>query len=446
MGFSEVPPPPVVTPGADAPHITTKPPGPSSRTWLTRHKHRTAPMGPRPLPGSPPSGIVYSTAKGVNVIDVDGNRYVDLAAGFGSVLVGHGHPTVLRVLELQSTRLLQALGDVYPGEAKIALLEKLCALHPDPSAQGILAQSGSDAVAAALKTACLATGRPGVIAFKAAYHGLGYGPLAVTDLRAGYRAPFAEQLNPHVEHVEYPTAGNAEQVLERVTSLLAQGGVGAVLIEPILGRGGVRVLPPGLLAELAARARKFGALLIADEIWTGLGRAGKLFTSVQGCVVPDLLCLGKGLGGGLPISACLGSRELMGAWSREEECVHTSTFAGSPLACATAIATLDILAREHLVERSAQVGARWKDSLRAALPSFVSDVRGQGLMIGVDFDQSPGIASTVQRRLLEVGYITSTGGGAREVLVLTPPLTTPEPLLEGFTAALTTIVKSLSSA
>jgi 4-aminobutyrate aminotransferase/(S)-3-amino-2-methylpropionate transaminase len=148
-----------------------------------------------------------------------------------------------------------------------------------------------------------------------------------------------------------------------------------------------------------------------------------------------LICLGKGLGGGLPISACIGSREVMQSWSREAEVVHTSTFAGAPLACATALATLDVLSRERLAERSTAVGARFVERLRHALPSRFA-VRGQGLMIGVDTGGRVGGAQRIQRALLEQGYIVSSGGGGREVLILTPPLTIAVALLDGFVAAL----------
>src|SRR4051812_28111908 len=204
-------------------------------------------MGPAQSAG----GIVYATAAGANVVDVDGNRYVDLAAGFGAELVGHRHPTVLRALALQSERLLHALGDVHPSDAKITLVERLGALHPEPEAQVLVGQSGSDAVSAALKTALLATGKPGVLAFAGAYHGLGYGPLAACGLRPSYRTPFAAQLNPAVSFAPYPdTLERAADAVGQAARALAAGEIGAVLIEPVLGRGGVVVPPPGFLAEL----------------------------------------------------------------------------------------------------------------------------------------------------------------------------------------------------
>ncbi len=447
MSFSEIPPPPEVDPGNDEPAIRVKPPGPESSSWLTRAARVGAPMGPAPSPtGSqlvrtdvPASSIVYSTGKGSNVIDVDGNRYVDLAAGFGALLLGHSHPRILKVLELQAPRLMQALGDVYPSQPKIALSDRLAALYPEPGARVILGQSGADAVSAALKTAMLFTGKPGIVAFSGSYHGLSYGPLAATGLRAGYREPFLPQLNPVVRFVDYPsTESEGDAALERVRFELARGRLGAVLIEPVLGRGGCVVPPPGFLAELSGIARAGGALLIADEIWSGLGRAGELLYSVAAGARPDVICLGKGLGGGLPISACIGSANVMQAWRREPEVVHTSTFAGAPLACCAAIATLDVISREQLVERSAHVGTQWLAKLRAALEGLpgVDGVRGAGMMVGIDVQSRAGGAPRLMRALLERGYIVSSGGGSREVVVLTPPLNIAETLLDSAACAI----------
>jgi 4-aminobutyrate aminotransferase / (S)-3-amino-2-methylpropionate transaminase / 5-aminovalerate transaminase len=425
------------------PRIVSAPPGPSSRTWLVRHAHVAAPMGPI-LPPGPPSGVVYATGRGSNVNDVDGNRYLDLAGGFGSLLLGHLHPAVQRVMALQSERLLQALGDLYPADAKIALLERLTRLYPEPGAKGILAQSGSDAVSAALKTAKLATGRSGVLAFAAAYHGLGYGPLAACGLRESYRAPFAAELNQHVWFAPYPTNSDTQaESLEKCRARLLQGDVGAVLIEPVLGRGGVVAPPLGFVSELGRLARESGALLVADEIWTGLGRAGTWLSAVAEGVTPDLICLGKGLGGGLPLSAVIGKAEVMQSWRREAEVVHTATFAGAPLACSTAIATLDVLGKEKLPERSAGLGARYLEALRSALNGSeqVREVRGRGLMLGIDLGERPGSASQLMQSLLKAGYITSTGGGQREVLVLTPALNIDEDVLFG---SISVIVERIS--
>jgi 4-aminobutyrate aminotransferase / (S)-3-amino-2-methylpropionate transaminase / 5-aminovalerate transaminase len=443
MSFSEIPQPLEVVPGQDEPELKTRPPGPSSRSWLVRHAHRSAPMGPKPRyePGdlsAPPGGIVYASAKGSNVIDVDANRYVDFAAGFGAMLVGHGHPNVLRMLDFQAQRLLMALGDVFPADSKVALLERLAALYPDPNARVILGQSGADAVTAALKTALLFTGKPGVIAFTGAYHGLSHAPLAACGLRESYRAPFAAQLNPHLTFADYPAqTEDLDRVLGQVRAALAGGQVGAILVEPILGRGGVIVPPRAFLPELGKLAHDFGALSIADEIWTGLGRSGKMLFSLSPEFTPDLVCLGKGLGGGLPISALVGRGNVLEAWRRDAEVVHTSTFAGAALACATGLATLDVISRQQLPDRAQRLGAQLLDSLKTRLARFPKiSLRGAGLMIAIDLGDRPGLASELARRMLERGYITSTGGGRREILVLTPPLTIGESLLGGFSEAL----------
>ncbi|HVW25133.1 MAG TPA: aspartate aminotransferase family protein [Polyangiaceae bacterium] len=415
-----------------------------------------APMGPAPSPGrvqrvksdAPSGSIVLATAKGAVVVDVDGNRYVDMAAGFGALLLGHGHPSVLRAAALESERLLLALGDVHPSDAKIALMERLAALHPEKDARVVVGQSGADAVTAALKTAVLATGRPAVIAFRGAYHGLSYAPLAVCGLREGYRAPFAAQLNARVTFVEYPADDEARmRALDDARRALRTGEVGAVLVEPILGRGGCVVPPSGFLRALATLARENGALFVADEIWTGLGRSGSMLRAEAEDASPDVVCLGKGLGGGVPVSACIGTEAVMRAWRREPEVVHTSTFAGAPVACAAAIATLDTLSRERLVDRSRELGARFLSALAAELApvSGVAAVRGAGFMIGIDLGPRPGAATRAQARFLEAGYVVSTGGGGREVVVLTPPLTITEAQLDGFVAKARAALQSLGA-
>jgi 4-aminobutyrate aminotransferase/(S)-3-amino-2-methylpropionate transaminase len=452
MTFSEIPPPLEIEPGQDEPEIKSRPPGASSRSWLVRHAHRSAPMGPTPRhqPGdlrAPPSGIVYASAKGSNVIDVDSNRYVDFAAGFGAMLIGHSHPSVLRVLDFQAHRLLMALGDVFPADSKVALLERLAALHPDPNARVMLGQSGADAVTAALKTALLYTGKPGVIAFGGAYHGLSHAPLAACGLRESYRTPFAAQLNPHVHFVDYPAErADLRRVLEQVRAALMTGHVGAILVEPILGRGGVVVPPADFLPELGQLARESGALSIADEIWTGLGRSGKMLFSLSSDFTPDLICLGKGLGGGLPISALVGRGTVLESWRRDAEVVHTSTFAGAALACSTALATLDVISRQQLPARAQSLGEKLLGMLHTRLARFPKvSLRGTGFMIAIDLGDRPGRATQLACKMLECGYITSTGGGRREILVLTPPLTLAESLLDGFVDSLVLCVGALGA-
>jgi 4-aminobutyrate aminotransferase-like enzyme len=404
-------------------------------------------MGPARREGESYPSIVYESALGANVLDSDGNRYVDFAAGFGALILGHRSPAVVSAIQRQSERLMLALGDVFGSEVKAELVERLAGLYPEPGARVILGQSGADAVTAAIKTAVLATGNPGLVAFRSAYHGLSYAPLAGTSLRSGYRDPFLAQLNPHVRFVDYPgDDASLELALAGVDEALRALGGGAVLVEPILGRGGIVVPPLGFVSSLARVAHARGALVIADEIWTGLGRSGAMLRSVADGALPDLVCLGKGLGGGIPISACIGSEAVMRAWRREAEVVHTSTFAGAPLACSAALATLDVVLEERLERRSAELGARWLKKIRSSIGAApaVTDVRGQGLMIGIDLGARPASAAVVQARLLERGYIVSTGGGMRDVVVLTPPLDVGEQLIFDFVEPLGETLRGLS--
>jgi 4-aminobutyrate aminotransferase / (S)-3-amino-2-methylpropionate transaminase / 5-aminovalerate transaminase len=419
-------------PGQELPRVHVLPPGPLSlAAWANIAAQ--APMGPRTSGGT----IVLSHGVGANLFDLDGNRYVDLAAGFGALLLGHAPEELQRALVTQGQRLWQAMGDVLPSDTKLELLGRLAALHPEPGAQVILGQSGADAVTAAVKSAVLFSGKTGLLAFRSSYHGLSYGALAVTDLRRGYRDPFSAHLPDDVHFSPYP--GRPEDVraaLADVEAALAARDVAAIIVEPILGRGGVVVPPTGFLTELGQLARSAGALIIADEIWTGLGRAGSwLATSTEPGLVPDLICLGKGLGGGLPLSACIGRKEVMAAWSQEQEVVHTSTFAGAPLASALCLATLDTIESQGLVLRSATLGREWQDRLAARVAGERGyAVRGRGLMLGIECGALGAVE--LHRRLLARGFVTSTGGGQRDVLVLTPPLTVTPAQLEAFDDAL----------
>ena len=338
--------------------------------------------------------VFWEAARGANVRDVDGNVYLDLTGAFGVALVGHAHPAVTRAVEAQAERLLHGMGDVHPPALKVELLERLAALTPWPATRGVLASTGSEAVEIALKTAHLHTGRPGVLAFQGGYHGLTLGALAATA-RPYFRRPFQPRLFEGVAFAPFPDPRDgdaaARRALDEVESVLAHGApgghaIGAVIVEPVQGRAGVRVPPPGFMAGVSARAQAAGALVIADEVFTGVGRTGRFLASEAVGLAPDLICLGKALAGGLPLSACLGARPVMDAWPDSPgEALHTSTFLGHPLACAAALAVLDLV-EGGLAGRAAALGERLGGALRTALrgAAGVGEVRGIGLLLGIE--------------------------------------------------------------
>ena len=397
--------------------------------------------------------IFWRKARGSNVWDVDGNRFVDLSAGFAVAGAGHRNPRVVTALRHQIARLLHGMGDVHPPEIKVRLLERIAAISPFPDTRVILANTGAEAIEAALKTARLRTGRPGVLAFTGAYHGLTYGALAATD-RELFRVPFEDQLNPHVVRAPYPNLfrpspgiAGADDVgaasLAAVRQLLegpAGDAIGCVIIEPVQGRGGDVVPPDGFLAELAKLCRARGVVLVFDEIYCGLGRTGQMFACEHEGVLPDLLCIGKALSGALPIAACLGPEEVMGAWPESTgEAKHTSTFLGNPLACAAAIASLAEIERYALAERANREGARFFDQLQtlADRHACIGDIRGRGLMIGLDFvrnrstrEPDPELAGRLVTGALRRGWLLLAGGPEGNVISLSPPLTMSRALLD----------------
>jgi 4-aminobutyrate aminotransferase/(S)-3-amino-2-methylpropionate transaminase len=308
-------------------------------------------------------------------------------------------------------------------------------LAPWSEARAILSLSGADAVTAALKTAVMATGKTGVVAFEGGYHGLTYGPLAVSGFAERFRAPFQAQLQSDVHFATWPEVDvgvdAALQTLPRDWS-----GIGAAIVEPIQGRAGVRVPPPGFLQALKRECEKNGALLIADEIFTGIGRCGAWWRSIDAGVTPDVICVGKALGGGLPVSACLAREDVMRAWGApDREAIHTGTFYGDPLGCAAALATIDLIEREQLAKRATERGDSLAAALRAERLPGVSEVRHAGMMLGLQL-QAPSQALTVTRLLLERGYLVLPAGSRADVLQLAPPVTVSDAQLEGFVAAL----------
>lgn len=393
--------------------------------------------------GAPNDPIVWAEARGANVLDADGNVFVDLTAGFGVAALGHAHPAVVEAVRAQSGRLLHALGDVHPSDVKIALLERLVALAPFPDARVILGTHGADAIEAALQTALLATRRPGVVAFEGGYHGLTLGALSVCGYQASFRAPFAPKLDAHVRFAPFPeTHVSVEDALARIEPFLTDE-VGAVVVEPVQGRGGVHLPPEGFLTALADRVHAAGALLVVDEIFTGLGRTGSTFAS-EGVPI-DLICVGKALGGGLPISACIGASERFAGWGDPGgEALRTATFLGHPLACAAALAMLDAMDRERAAQQASERGERLWGALRDQVGDArgVVAIRGAGMVVGLELESGARTLRVV-RRMLERGYILLPAGAGAEVLQVCPPLNLPDELADAFVATLATVLEEV---
>lgn len=404
---------------SDLPFLQTPVPGPKSlalaaelRRWESANVTFIDPEGRFP--------IFWESAQDCLVTDVDGNTFLDLTAAFGVASVGHTNPRVARAVAEQAGKLMHGMGDVHPAAIKVALARKIAERTPGDLGHCLFGSDGADAVEAALKTARLYTGKAGVLAFTGGYHGLTYGALAVTS-REDFRAPFAGQMPAFAAHVPYGD-------LEAAASALDDGGIGAVIVEPIQGRGGIVEPPPGWLAGLRRLCDTRGALLIADEIFTGWGRTGDWFACDAEGVAPDILCIGKAMGGGFPISACAARPHIMAAWGESRgEALHTSTFLGSPLGCAAALATIAEMEARDLPGRARAVGGYFKDRLReraAAHPDRVRAVRGRGLMLGLHL-ASAALALRLVYDLLARGLIVLPAG-AGDVLEFVPPLTITE--------------------
>lgn len=405
----------------DLPAIKTEIPGPRSRALARRLARAECPE----VTACDETLVFWERGAGANLWDVDGNRYLDLLAGFGAASLGHADPELAEACAQQSRALLHAHGDLYPARIKVELLEALERMLPGDLGSAILSSSGSDAVESALKTALRVTGRAGVVAFEGAYHGLGLGALDTTH-RDHFRAPFRERLAGKTSFVPFGDAPAVERALEG-------GGFGAILFEPIQGRGGIRPAPPGFVPKLRELADRFDTLLIADEVYTGAGRTGSFLACEHEAVEPDLVALGKALGGGFPISACVGRRPVMERWGRSQgEALHTSTHLGNPLGCAAAGVVLSRIERDGLAERAAGLGRELLTRLQRELSSTpaVVDVRGRGLMIGIELDSAER-AEQVVRAALQAGLVIVGEGEDGRVLALTPALTIEESALDG---------------
>ena len=427
--------------GSQLGEIVVAPPGPNSKRLTSKihtYESRNITYVSTDFP------IFLSRAAGANVVDVDGNVYVDFTGFFGVAATGHSNPAVADAIGQQAHVLLHGMGDVYPTENKLALAEKLSDLAPGEGPKRIIfASTGSEAIEAALKTAAIATGKPGVICFTSAYHGLGYGALVVTD-RDIFKAPFRRQLADFGHRAPYPNCYRCPlglsypscevACLDAVREILdGDGGadIGAVIVEPMQGRGGEVPAPDRWLQELRELCDERSLLLIFDEIFAGFGRTGRWFACEHAGVVPDIICVGKGLSSGFPLAACIAKAEVMDHWPASQgEAIHTSTFLGHPTACAAGLASIEQMRANKLVERCAELEGTVRELLARLQKDSrgkIGDVRGRGLMWGLECIDAAGapqtkLAAMIMLEAMRHGLLVLTSGPQSHVVAISPPL------------------------
>jgi len=416
-------------------------PGPRSRELLAivrRHEARGVTYVADDYP------IVWGSANGATVTDVDGNTYTDLTSAFGVANVGHANARVVAAVSTQAARLVHGMGDVHPPETKVRLLARLAGVAPSGLERVFLASTGAETIEFALKTAYLATGRPRAIAFEGAYHGLSLGALEVGGIDR-FRRPFAPLVAERTTYLPFP--GSREPLDAALDVLRAalrnDPAIGAVVLEPIQGRGGVIVPPDGYLAGVRDACHEAGAVMILDEIYTGFARTGTFFACDRERVVPDLMCVGKAIAGGVPLSATLGSAAIMDAWPVSEgEALHTSTYLGNPLACAAALAVIDEIEERDLCARARVLEALLGDPLRAfADDGLVDEARGRGALWAIEFGDAAR-ANRIVRRALGAGIILLQSGTDGTSVTLAPPLVIDDDLLADALARLRAILIS----
>src|ERR1700736_3738929 len=413
------------------PHIRTELPGPKARALMARDRAVSSPSYPRDYP------FVMARGRGVEVWDVDRNRFLDFAPGIAVCSTGHAHPVVVEAIKRAADDFLHISSD-YWHERMTRLAERINELNPMGEPVQVLAcQSGTEAVEGALKLARYVSGRPRFIGFLGGFHGRSMGSLAFTASKYTQQAGFFPTM-PGVTHVPYPNlyrplfagADQGRATLEYIENLLFQSNlppseVAAILVEPIQGEGGYLVPPDGFLQGLRDLCDRHGILLIFDEVQPGIGRTGKMFASQHWGVAPDIMTLAKGLGSGLPIGLVVARRKHMEKWKRG---AHGNTYGGNPLCCAAALATLDLVEGQHMANAAA-VGGYFIERLRDLQKRFdcIGDVRGKGLMIGAELvtdrtsrTPAPALCQRVLTRAFHNGLILLSCGVS--TLRFIPPL------------------------
>jgi len=418
---------------SDMPHLLGPVPGPRARQIIERDAKVLSPSYTRSYP------LVASGGEGAIVEDVDGNRYLDFNAGIAVVSTGHCHPKVVKAIQDQAARLIHMSGTDFYYENMVQLAEKLAALAPGGVERRVyFGNSGTEAIEASIKLARYSTGRDKFIAFLGAFHGRTMGSLSLTASKAVQRRGFSP-LMPGVHHIPYAycyrcaygktpdtCAVECAKVIEDqlVKTIVPADEVAGIVVEPVQGEGGYVVPPQKFFDELARIAKRFGMLLIFDEVQCGMGRTGKMWAAEHFNAVPDIFAVAKGIASGMPLSAMVARAELM-TWPPG---AHASTFGGNPVAVAASLVTVELLEKE-LVANAARVGGYLMDRLRDWPKRFpiVGDVRGLGLMIGIELvrdQQTRERNREARERILQLAFergVLVLGAGENSIR-LCPPL------------------------
>lgn len=431
------------------PYLMTTLPGPRVAALVGEDERYTSPSYTRVYP------LGVRRASGAVIEDLDGNRFLDFTSGIAVCATGHCHPRVVDAVCKQARSLLHMSGTDFYNEPQMQLARRLCELAPGSDPKRVFfTNSGAEAVEAALKLARYATGRSHLLAFHGGFHGRTMGALSLTGSKVVQRRGFGP-LVPGVTHLEYPnvyrhgphaalrTLEQLEQVVFRRT--VAPDEVAAIFVEPVQGEGGYLVPPTDFLPRLRTICDRHGILLVADEIQSGMGRTGKMFAVEHQSVVPDIICLAKGIASGLPLGAIVAKAELM-TWPPG---AHASTFGGNPVACAAALETIALL-EEELLANATTVGNYLQERLRELQRQFtvIGDIRGLGLMVGMELVDHPAtkspnpqlrddlVQACFQRGLLLLGCGESTIRFCPPLLITTEDVNTAINILS---QALTTL-------
>jgi 4-aminobutyrate aminotransferase len=382
----------------------------------------------------------WSHGQGHRLFDSDGKSYLDFANGIAVTALGHAHPRVNAAIHAQVDRLIGPISALGFTEPVSRLAGEIAATFPEPLDAVMFLNSGSEAIDGALKLARRVTGRPGIIAFRGGFHGRTWGAMSVTSSNQNYRTGY-EPLLPGVHLTDFPAVyrdhggdeaaavAGAMAGLRAVTaSELPPSAVACIVIEPVQGEGGYNPAPPSFLRELRAFCDRHDILLIADEVQSGYGRTGRMWAFEHAGIVPDVVVLAKAVANGLPLSAIVSSRALQERWGRG---AHGSTYGGNPVACAAGLAVLETIRDERLIENAAERGAELTAGLQriAAEDDRIGDVRGPGLMVGVEFvhdratrEPDGTLPDRLSAACADAGLLVLTCGRFHEVVRWIPPL------------------------